>query len=236
MDSLYIVMPAYNEEENIEETVRNWYPLLEGKSDDSKLVIADSGSTDRTHEILTQLQTEYPKLEILDDTDRFHGPKVIALYKYAIENEADFIFQTDSDGQTAPEEFQDFWNERNKYNGIFGSRKSRGDGLMRSMVEKTVCILLRMYFGVKVPDANAPFRLMSAAVLEKYVEKLPDDFNIPNIMLTAYFAYYHEKICFREISFKARQKGSNSVNLPRIFRIGMRAVRDFRIFKKEMTN
>ena len=42
MDSLCIVMPAYNEESNIEETVKNWYPILEGKSADSRLVIADS--------------------------------------------------------------------------------------------------------------------------------------------------------------------------------------------------
>ena len=47
MDNLYIVMPAYNEEENIREVVQSWYPLLEGKSEDSRLVIADSGSKDR---------------------------------------------------------------------------------------------------------------------------------------------------------------------------------------------
>lgn len=31
MDSLYLVMPAYNEEANIEEVVKMWYPVLEGK-------------------------------------------------------------------------------------------------------------------------------------------------------------------------------------------------------------
>ena len=55
MDTLYIVMPAYNEEENIESVVRNWYPLLEGKSENSRLVVADSGSSDNTHSILLQL-------------------------------------------------------------------------------------------------------------------------------------------------------------------------------------
>ena len=44
MNSLYIVMPAYNEESNIEEVVKAWYPVLEGKSARSKLVIADSGT------------------------------------------------------------------------------------------------------------------------------------------------------------------------------------------------
>ena len=70
MDSLYIVMPAYNEEANIESVVRQWYPILEGKGEDSRLVIADSGSKDRTHEVLTNLQKEFPQLEILPDTNR----------------------------------------------------------------------------------------------------------------------------------------------------------------------
>lgn len=85
METLYIVMPAYNEEENIKTVIEQWYPLLEGKSDNSKLVIADSGSKDRTHEIIMEMKsTFYPKIDILSETNQFHGPKVIALYDYAI--------------------------------------------------------------------------------------------------------------------------------------------------------
>ena len=62
MDSLYIVMPAYNEEGNIENVVKAWYPILEGKAENSRLVIADYGSKDKTHEILQELKnTKYPK-------------------------------------------------------------------------------------------------------------------------------------------------------------------------------
>lgn len=100
MDSIYVVMPAYNEEENIEAVVRQWYPVLEMAGEQSRLVIADNGSKDATHEILMKLKESMPQLEILEKTDRYHGPKVIALYKYAIKNGADYIFQTDSDGQT----------------------------------------------------------------------------------------------------------------------------------------
>ena len=160
MDSLYVVMPAYNEEANIANTVMAWYPVLEGKSEDSRLVIADSGSKDATHKILEDLQKQYSKLEILKTKEIQHGPKVIALYDYAIKNNIDYIFQTDSDGQTNPQEFELFWNNRKKYDGIFGRRDERGDGKARAFVEKVVCALLRLYFGIKVPDANAPFRLI----------------------------------------------------------------------------
>ncbi len=235
MDTLYIVMPAYNEEENIESVVRSWYPVLKGKSESSRLVIADSGSRDRTHEILEQLRSgEFPQLEILHTDNQYHGPKVIALYKYAIANGADYIFQTDSDGQTDPEEFGAFWKARRKYAGIFGNRKVRGDGKDRAFVEKVVCALVLLYFGVKIPDANAPFRLMKAQTVAKYIDKMPEDYNLPNIMMTTYFAYYREPTAFRTISFKPRQAGVNSVNIPRIVKIGWNALGDFHKLKKNM--
>ena len=234
MDVLYVVMPAYNEEANIEDVVRAWYPVLKNADAASRLVIADSGSVDRTHEILENLRGELSQLEILSDTEKQHGPKIIALYDLAIQKGADFIFQTDSDGQTNPDEFINFWEIRNQYAGVFGNRTVRGDGKSRAFVERVVCMLLRVYFGVKVPDANAPFRLMRTDVVKKYLYKLPKDYNLPNIMMTTYFAYFHEKMKFQEISFKPRQGGVNSIDLGKIIKIGWKALGDFRDLKRDM--
>lgn len=234
MDILYIVMPAYNEEANILGVIDSWYSILENKSPDSRLVVADSGSKDATHNILVKYKSSHPQLEILENTDRQHGPKVIALYDYAIKNGADYIFQTDSDGQTNPKEFNAFWEERKDFDGIFGNRTVRGDGKFRAFTEKVVCFLLKLYFKVKVPDANAPFRLMRANVVKKYLYRLDSDYNLPNIMMTTYFSYYKESMVFREISFKPRRAGKNSVNIPRIIKIGWKALGDFRRLKKGM--
>ena len=227
-------MPAYNEKDNIEEVVSSWYPVLEGKSPESRLVVADSGSTDGTHEILEKMQETYPQLEILTDSGKQHGPKVIALYSYAIKNGADYIFQTDSDGQTLPEEFDAFWQLRNGYKGIFGHRAVRGDGKSRAFVEKVVCFLLKCYFHVRVPDANAPFRLMEAKTVAKYLPRLDKDYNLPNIMMTTYFAYYKEEMVFKQVTFRPRQGGKNSINIRKIIKIGWKALKDFRNLKKAM--
>ena len=234
MDTLYVVMPAYNERDNIEDVVSSWYPVLEGKNPDSRLVVADSGSTDDTHEILVKMQEKYPQLVILSDTGKQHGPKVIALYGYAIKCGADYIFQTDSDGQTLPEEFDAFWQLRNGYKGIFGHRAVRGDGKSRAFVEKVVCFLIKCYFHVKVPDANAPFRLMDAKTVAKYLPRLDKDYNLPNIMMTTYFAYYKEEMTFRQVTFRPRQAGKNSINIRKIVKIGWKALKDFHNLKKEM--
>ena len=234
MDNLYIVMPAYNEEANIEKVVSDWYPIIEDKGEGSRMVVADSGSSDRTHEILVSLQQKYPKLEIMSDCLKQYGPKLIAMYKYAVANGADYIFQTDSDGQTDPNEFQAFWELRNQYDAILGNRVVRGDGKSRKFVEKFLCFLLRLHFGVKVKDSNAPFRLMKSTLVNKYVGRFREDYNLPNVMLTTFFAYYKENYTLRVITFKPRQGGKNSINIKKIFKIGWAALADFRAFKREM--
>lgn len=83
MDKLYIVMPAYNEQDNIEQVVLSWYQMLEGKDPDSKIVVADSGSEDATHDILFTLKKNHPQLVVLSETQKQHGPKLMALYDYA---------------------------------------------------------------------------------------------------------------------------------------------------------
>ena len=93
---------------------------------------------------------------------------------------------------------------------------------------------MKFYFGVKVPDANAPFRLMKTSLVAKYVNRLDDDYDLPNIMMTTFFAYYGENVAFREISFKPRGAGKNSINIKKIVKIGWNALGDFRKFKKEM--
>ena len=177
-----------------------------------------------------------PEIIPLTKPNSGHGATLLFGYRYALEHGADYIFQTDSDGQTDPEEFAAFWALRHDYDAVLGMRPHRKDGLSRKFVERVLCLTLRAIFGVSVPDANAPFRLMKADLLRKYLAKLPEDYNLPNVMLTTYFAYFHEHIAFREITFRPRQAGKNFINLHRIFKIGCQAVKDFVRFRRDMKN
>ena len=236
MEKLYIVIPAYNESENIEACVRDWYPVVDryNGNGESRLVIVNDGSRDDTWEKLNALREKYPLLQPLTKENGGHGSAVLFGYRHAIENRADFVFQTDSDGQTLPGEFHAFWDKRNEYDAVIGERRVRGDGKSRKMVENTVCLLLKLIFHVSVRDANAPFRLMKTSLLGKYIDLLPRDFNIPNIMFTAYFVRNREKVLFLPITFRPRQGGKNSINIRKIVKIGWKAVGDFRQLKKNM--
>ncbi len=236
MDSLYIVIPAYNESENIRRTIEEWYPIVEKYHGDgkSRLVIINDGSKDDTYEIMKEMAKTRPLFVPLTKENGGHGSTVLHGYRYAIVKKADFIFQTDSDGQTNPKEFHAFWNLRNQYDAILGKRMERGDGKSRKIVENTVCFLLNLYFGVKVEDANAPFRLMRTSLVNRYIRRMPKHYHLPNIMFTTFFSYYGENIKFMEITFKPRQGGKNTINGKRIAKIGWDALGEFHAFKQQM--
>ena len=233
-ETLYIVMPTYNEEANIRNVVAEWYPILENAGENSRLVVSDGGSKDKTLDILNELKKEFPKLVVIPKPGTDHGAKVILLYKYAIEKGADWIFQTDSDGQTLPSEFEEFWKLRKKYDIIMGNRKKRGDGAGRKLVENVLRVYLKLFFGVMVPDANAPFRLMKADIVNKYIDLMPSNFNLPNAILAACFSRYKEKVTYRVVTFQPRQGGKNYMNVKRIFNIGRESIGNFAKIKKNL--
>ena len=194
----------------------------------------DDGSKDNTYTILADLAKSRRLLQPLTKPNSGHGATCIYGYRYALEHGAEYIFQTDSDGQTSAGEFETFWNLRNEYDAVLGKRPDRKDGAARTFVENVLRLILRVIFGVSVPDANAPFRLMRAELVRKYLAKLPEDFNLPNVMLTTYFAYFHENIAFQDITFKPRQAGTNFINIRKIVRIGLKAVSDFLKLRKNL--
>ena len=234
VDRLCIIIPAYNEAENIKFVIDAWYQIIEKYPGRGRIVVIDDGSTDNTYNILKDYATGKPLLKVLTKSNSGHGATVLYGYKYALEHGADYIFQTDSDGQTNPEEFKKFWSLRNEYPAIIGKRINREDGRLRKIVEKVLCILLKYYFHVSIPDANAPFRLMSRQFLDKYIGKIPNGYNLPNAALVAIGLYYKENIEFIEISFKARQGGTNSVNLKKIFKIGFYSLSNFSKISKSL--
>lgn len=235
-DTLFIIVPAYNESANIENFINDWYPVIENHntSGQSRLVIINDGSKDNTEEILKKCATDRPLLVPLAKPNGGHGDTLLFGYSYAIEHGADYIFQTDSDGQTLPSEFDSFWEDRNNFDAIFGNRTDRKDGSSRIFVEKTLCFILRMIFGIKVPDANAPFRLMKSSTVAKYIDKMPQHYNLPNVMLVTYCKYYNDRITFKPITFRPRQGGVNSINIKSIVKIGQKALKDFKEMKKAM--
>ncbi len=226
-DRLFIVIPAYNEQENIKQVVSDWYEVVEKYGEDSRLVVIDDGSRDSTYSILKDMAKNLPKLTALTKENAGHGATLLYGYKYALENGADYVFQTDSDGQTLPSEFEPFWIARNKYDVSIGYRNKRRDGLSRIFVTKILRLVVYICFRVYVLDANTPYRLMSAETLRENLKFIPDNFFLTNVALSAIYKKRRQKVHFIPISFRPRQGGRNSINIIKIFKVGFSSIRSF---------
>ncbi len=235
-DKLYIIMPAYNEEENIENVVREWHDVVKKVGNDSKLVVINDGSKDKTFQILCKIKKKFKYLEPLNKCNEGHGATILYGYDYALKQNASYIFQTDSDDQTSPEDFWKFWEKRNEYDAIIGFRNHRQDGLMRVFVTKMLKLILFLIFKLNITDANAPFRLMNNEILKKYYKQIPEKFYLSNVILTVLMINNNEKVTFIPITFKPRQGGKNSINLKKIFVIGLQSLKDFKEIKKKIKN
>ena len=225
-------MPAYNEEANIETVVKEWHEVVKNIGPSSRLVVVNDGSKDNTYNKLLELKETYPQLLPLTKENSGHGATLLFAYNYAVDSKADYIFQTDSDGQTLPSEFMPFWEERKLYDAIIGHRNHREDGFSRVIVTKVLKLVIKLTFGVTVTDANTPFRLMPRKTLEKYLPKIPKDFNLSNVVLSVLLVKNKDNVKFVPITFRPRQGGKNSINMKRIFKIGVQAVKDIKQLRR----
>ena len=95
MANALVVIPTYNEIENIERLIRNIYTLQR----DFDILVVDDGSPDGTAEKVKELQEEYKgRLFILERAKKLGlGTAYIAGFKWALEKEYDYIFEMDAD-------------------------------------------------------------------------------------------------------------------------------------------
>ena len=234
MDKLYIIIPAYNEEATLRNVINEWYPMVVMAGTESRLVIIDDGSKDKTLKMAENEAKNKPQLIVRSKKNSGHGATILTGYKFALEQGADYVFQTDSDGQTRASEFPDFWRMRRQYDMIVGYRNKRQDGLSRIFVTKILKLVVFLSFHVSVKDANTPFRLMNAKTLSQKITLIPEDFFLTNVLLAVIYTKHKCKVKFIPITFRPRQGGVNSINMKRIFGIGKNAVRDFMRLNKSI--
>lgn len=157
--------------------IDDWHLVVEKYNGDgnSRLVIIDDGSMDNTYKIMQEYAESRPLFQLITKPNVGHGATVLYGYKYALENGADYIFQTDSDGQTLLEEFYRFWDIKDDYDMVIGNRNKHEDGFSRVVVTKTLKLVIRLCFGVKVIEPIR-HRLMKAERLNEAVK----DFKVIN--------------------------------------------------------
>lgn len=227
---LVAVMPIYNEEANIKAVVTEWLQAFAAERINARLLAINDGSRDATLSILRELQTRFDDhLLVIDKPNSGHGRSCRLGYEAALQQNSPWILQIDSDGQCDPMFFPLFWSKRTEADCVFGLRVTRDDGLVRKLVSKACSFLTSAVTGRALNDANVPYRLMRRQALEKALPMVPQDFDIQNVAVTLALKRNPAlRWAYVPIRFRARQGGTNSINLPKIAKMGLRMLRQIR--------
>ncbi len=182
-ETFIIVMPAYNEAKQIENTINSWIPIVNFHPGSEILVIND-GSTDKTKDILKKLTKKYKFLKAIHKKNEGHGKTILLGFTMAIQTNHDWVFQTDSDGHFYPKDFYKLWEKRNSSDFILGHRHKRKDSLDRLLLTKIISLWILILFGKYIKDPNVPFRLIRRNYLKEVLKMVPDGVFAPNIFLS----------------------------------------------------
>jgi dolichol-phosphate mannosyltransferase len=219
--ALWVVMPTYNEEVSVGRVVDEWLPILRQHAPGFRMCILNDGSRDRTPEILHALAARHPELLVVDKPNSGHGQTCLIGYRQALRAGAEWVLQIDSDGQCDPVFFPALWQARAHSPVVYGFRRRRDDGLMRTVISRIARVVTLLASGAWVRDANVPYRLMRADTLRGLVDDVPPDFHLANIMLAA-LQERRYGIRWVDIRFRDRFGGSPSVKAYSFFRQGMK--------------
>lgn len=173
--TLSIVLPCYNEQENIAASVRDVDQWMKRDNIQGEIIVADDGSKDRSPEILRELMKEIPTLRVV--TRQKNGGYGIAVRDGCDAATTDWIVFMDSDGQFHAEDINLLLAHTNESPFITGRRRHRADGFVRGVFGKILGLMNFVVLGVWVRDVNCGMKLFTRAVWkevrpENGVEKL----------------------------------------------------------------
>jgi dolichol-phosphate mannosyltransferase len=170
MNKNLVIIPTYNEKENIEAMVRKVFSL----KSNFDLLIVDDGSPDGTASIIKNLQNEFSgKLHIIERAGKLGlGTAYIAGFKWALEKGYDTISEMDADFSHNPNDLEKLLKAvENGADLAIGSRYKSGVNVVnwpmgRVLMSYFASIYVKIVTGMKINDTTAGFKCYSRKVLE----------------------------------------------------------------------
>src|SRR3954452_8931655 len=159
-----IVLPAYNEEANIEQAVAEVTATAERLFVDHEVIVVDDGSQDGTRSVVKGLAAADPRVRVIcHGRNRGYGE---ALRTGFLASRLDYVFFTDADLQFDMEEIERLLPYAGTVDVVAGYRVNRQDSRRRRLMAYAWNLLVRVLFYVPVRDIDCSFKLFDRRVLE----------------------------------------------------------------------
>ncbi|MCM8801401.1 MAG: glycosyltransferase family 2 protein [Candidatus Omnitrophica bacterium] len=201
MQKIEIVIPAYNEEENIGQLLQDIYATL-GK--DLRILVIDDASSDKTAEIARQYGAE-----VIQHPYRIGNGACI---KTGLRNTAsEIIVLMDADGQHRPQDIPRLLKQIDNFDMVVGQRDFSGFTL-RNLANIIYNVFASYVTQFKIKDLTCGFRAVKRMIALKFLYLLPNGFSYP-ATLTLAFLRSGRTIKYVPISNAPRLKGKSKIRL-----------------------
>lgn len=204
-----IIIPAYNEESNIEKTVS----AIQKNAQGFDYVIINDCSLDSTRKICEEKGYNIVNLPI----NLGIGGAVQTGYRYALENDYDVAVQVDGDGQHDPEflNIMAEYLEKENLDMVIGSRFIEKEGFQSSKLRRIgivfFSVLIKTLTGVKITDPTSGLRMAGKNVIALFAEDYPRDYPEPESVVTV--IRRGMKVEEIPVVMKEREGGVSSISL-----------------------
>ncbi len=172
MPGAWLVLPTYNEAENVESVVGAALAQLASTGREHRVVVVDDGSPDGTGDIADRLASAHEAVEVLH---RFRkqgiGPAYLAGFDRALRGGADLVLEMDADFSHDPADLPRLIAATGDADLVLGSRYVPGGGvtdwgLGRRAISRAGCLYAQLLLGVPVRDLTGGFKCFTRRVLE----------------------------------------------------------------------
>ena len=206
-----LIIPAYNEEENILGTVKK----IKEYSEEIDYIVINDGSKDNTLQILKDNKINH--INLIENLGI--GGAVQTGYKYAYENDYDIAIQFDGDGQHdvnyIPQICEPLIN--GQADMVIGTRyldkkESKFQStFMRRLGSNIISIFIKVFTGKKITDPTSGFRAVNKKVIKEFAQEYPTEYPEPESTVSLLVSGY--KVLEVPVSMNERTGGVSSIRL-----------------------
>jgi dolichol-phosphate mannosyltransferase len=183
------------------------------------------------------LKPQYPRLVVVHQINGGHGKAVVTAYQTAVNLGVEYIFQTDSDDQFIPEDFEKLWEKLSQSNFILGYRQIRHDDVFRLFITRILRWSMFLIYGTYIMDSNIPFRLIKGSFLKKLLAQLPNPVPFaPNIFLAILSKKSGNELFNIPITHKERATGEVSIQKMKLLKVCWQSFKELANFRWELNS
>jgi glycosyltransferase involved in cell wall biosynthesis len=161
--SLSLVLPAYNEEANLDAVVRDALTVLPAFADRFEIIVVDDGSRDRTGAVATRLAADDRRVRLIShERNRGYGAALTTGFRAS---SGDFVMFMDADRQFDIRDIRYLVPLAGEYDIVAGFRMERSDPIHRRIFAEAFNVAVRVLFGVHLRDIDCAFKLFRGDLL-----------------------------------------------------------------------